>query len=161
MQEISFVVTIHEPNRPRCDGSCLDEEGDEEPAFKDLKRSFCDKTEALMASEGISQCVRLTSRTNSFKSEGSWDCTISWLASAESPLGRSWSSHCRVNVADMNSKIVSWSGSLQVIPWDKGAEYINRAIQNRAAQWVVRQEQIQSGQPQQHVDVERSHWTVR
>jgi putative transposase len=48
-----------------------------------------------------------------------------------------------------------------VIRCDNGPEYISGAIQNWAAEWGIRLEHIQPGNPQQNAYVERFNRTVR
>jgi len=58
-------------------------------------------------------------------------------------------------------QIISWRGKPQVIRCDNGPEYISAAIQNWAADWGIRLEYIQPGNPQQNAYVERFKRTVR
>jgi len=58
-------------------------------------------------------------------------------------------------------QIISWRGKPQVIRCDNGPEYISGAIQNWAAEWGIRLEHIQPGNPQQNAYVERFNRTVR
>ena len=58
-------------------------------------------------------------------------------------------------------QIISWRGKPQVIRCDNGPEYISGAIQNWAAEWGIRLEYIQPGNPQQNAYVERFNRTVR
>ena len=58
-------------------------------------------------------------------------------------------------------QIISWRGKPQVIRCDNGPEYISAAIQNWAADWGIKLEYIQPGNPQQNAYVERFNRTVR
>jgi putative transposase len=58
-------------------------------------------------------------------------------------------------------QIIAWRGKPHVIRCDKGPEYISVAIQNWAAEWGIRLEHIQPGNPQQNAYVERFNRTVR
>ena len=58
-------------------------------------------------------------------------------------------------------QIISWRGKPQVIRCDNGPEYISSAIQNWAAEWGIRLEYIQPGNPQQNAYIERFNRTVR
>jgi putative transposase len=58
-------------------------------------------------------------------------------------------------------QIISWRGKPQVIRCDNGPEYISAAIQSWAADWGIRLEYIQPGNPQQNAYVERFNRTVR
>ncbi len=58
-------------------------------------------------------------------------------------------------------QMISWRGKPLVIRCDNGPEYISAAIQNWAAEWVIRIEYIQPGNPQQNAYVERFNRTVR
>jgi putative transposase len=58
-------------------------------------------------------------------------------------------------------QIISWRGKPLVILCDNGHEYISAAIQTWAAEWGIRLEYIQPGNPQQNAYVERFNRTVR
>jgi putative transposase len=64
-------------------------------------------------------------------------------------------------------QIIAWRGKPQVIRCadlgfcHNGPEYISGAIQNWAAEWCIRLENIQPGNPQQNAYVERFNRTVR
>ena len=58
-------------------------------------------------------------------------------------------------------QIIAWRGKPQVIRCDNGPEYLSGAIQNWAAEWGIRLEHIQPGNPQQNAYVERFNRTVR
>jgi putative transposase len=57
--------------------------------------------------------------------------------------------------------MISWRGKPPVIRYDNGPEYISAAIQNWAAEWGIRLEYNQPGNPQQNAYVERFNRTVR
>jgi putative transposase len=58
-------------------------------------------------------------------------------------------------------QMISWRGKPLVISCDNGPEYISAAIQTWAAEWGIKLEYIQPGNPQQNAYVERFNWTVR
>jgi putative transposase len=58
-------------------------------------------------------------------------------------------------------QIISWRVKPQVIRCDNGPEYISAAIQNWAADWGIKLEYIQPGNPQQNAYVERFNRTLR
>jgi putative transposase len=58
-------------------------------------------------------------------------------------------------------QMISWRGKPQVIRCVNGPEYISAAIHNWAAEWGIRLEYIQPGNPQQNAYVERFNRTVR
>ena len=58
-------------------------------------------------------------------------------------------------------QMISWRGKPLVIRCDNGPEYISAAVQNWAAEWGIRLEYIQPGNPQQNAYVERFNRTVR
>ena len=58
-------------------------------------------------------------------------------------------------------QIISWRDKPQVIRCDNGPLYISGAIQNWAAEWGIRLEHIQPGNPQQNAYVERFNRAVR
>ncbi len=58
-------------------------------------------------------------------------------------------------------QMISWRGKPQVIRCDNCPEYISAAIQTWAAEWGIRLEYIQPGNPQQNAYVERFNRTVR
>ena len=58
-------------------------------------------------------------------------------------------------------QMISWRGKPLVIRCDNGPEYISAAIQNWAAEWGIRLEYIQPGNPQQNAYVERFNRTFR
>jgi putative transposase len=58
-------------------------------------------------------------------------------------------------------QMISWRGKPLVIRCDNGPEYISATIQNWAAEWGIRLEYIQPGNPQQNAYVERFNRTVR
>jgi putative transposase len=57
--------------------------------------------------------------------------------------------------------MISWRVKQLIIRCDNGPEYISAAIQNWAAEWGIRLEYIQPGNPQQNDDVERFNRTIR
>jgi putative transposase len=59
------------------------------------------------------------------------------------------------------TQMISWRGKPLVIRCDNGPEYISAAIKNWAAEWEIRLEYIQPGNPQQNAYVERFNRTVR
>jgi putative transposase len=58
-------------------------------------------------------------------------------------------------------QMISWRGKSMVIHCENGPEYISAAIQTWAAEWGIRLEYIQPGNPQQYAYVERFNRTVR
>ena len=58
-------------------------------------------------------------------------------------------------------QMISWREKPLVIRCDNGPENIRAAIQNWAAEWGIRLEYIQRGNPQQNAYVERFNRTVR
>ena len=58
-------------------------------------------------------------------------------------------------------QMISWRGKPVEIRCDNGPEYISAAIQTWAAEWGIRLEYIQLGNPQQNVYVERFNRTDR
>jgi putative transposase len=63
-------------------------------------------------------------------------------------------------IRELKQKI-SWRGKPLLIRCDNGPEYISSAIQNWAAEWVIRIEYIQPDNTQQNAYVERFNRTVR
>jgi len=57
-------------------------------------------------------------------------------------------------------QMISWRGKPLVIRCDNGPEYISAAIQTWVAEWGIRLEYIQPGNPKQNASVERFNRTV-
>lgn len=57
--------------------------------------------------------------------------------------------------------MISWQGKQLVIRCDNGPEYISAAIQTLAAEWGIKLEYIQPGNPHQNAYVERFNRTAR
>ena len=85
----------------------------------------------------------------------------SWQPSAKAKAA---GAPVKVNISKLEvggRLVVEWRGKPAAIRCDNGPEYISGAIQNWAAEWGIRLEHIQPGNPQQNAYVERFNRTVR